>query len=161
MSTLVPNLSLSCFLTNIYTEKAATCICCPVTHYHASHSVTNLTQPRRTLKKGNIATFLLVARINIWQYLSAADRNTFIHLFAGSPSPLSINGTTQRTAKGRRVSYMLINTRVHMEKTLISKRLPGIKHSKGTLCKFTKGWFVLYLFCCSFFCIFSSKPNIS
>lgn len=67
-------------------------MCCPIIHY------------QRTLKKGNIATFLLVARINIWQYVSAAAKNTFIHLFAGSP-PLSINGTTQCTAKGRSFIY--------------------------------------------------------
>lgn len=65
------------------------------------------------------------------------------------------NRTTQRTAKGRTVSYMLRNIRIHVKKTLISKSLPRTWHSKETLCKSTKSWFILYLFCSCFFIIFS------
>lgn len=73
------------------------------------------------------------------------------------------NRTTQRTAKGRTVSYMLRNIRIHMEKTLISKSLPRTWHSKETYSmqvykRLVHFLLVLFLF---FHYIFSPKPEFS
>lgn len=122
------------FLTNIYTPFA-------------------ITRPRRTLKKGNAATRLFRCRNQTFGNFSVLSTRRYLCF------SLLSNRTTQRTAKGRTVSYMLRNIRIHMEKTLISKSLPRTWHSKETLCKSTKGWFILYLFCSCFFIIFSLQTQ--